>query len=75
MDSQCWFIGAFTTLNTELDYYSYGHSIVVEPWGKVVTPNVKDKEAAFIAKINIEMCKYFQNNITLKENKVIFNLD
>lgn len=70
IDSQCWVIGVSTALNTELDYHSYGHSMIVEPWGKVVSPYVGNKEIAFIEKIDINMCKYFQNNIPLKENKI-----
>ena len=70
VDSQCWIIGVSTALNKELDYHSYGHSMVVEPWGKIVSPQIEDEETVFIAKININECKYFQNNIPIKANIV-----
>jgi len=70
VDSQCWVIGVATAINNELDYKSYGHSLVVEPWGKVTSLDTKDKEIAFIEKINIDRCQYFQNSIPIKANKV-----
>lgn len=72
VDSQCWIIGVSSALNTDFDYKSYGHSMVIDPWGKIMSPNIKDKECAIIEKIDVAMCKYFQNNIPLKNNKVIF---
>jgi omega-amidase len=74
VDSQCWVIGVSTALNLELDYHSYGHSMVVEPWGKVTSLDISDQEAVFIEKINIDLCKYFQNNVPIKANKKIIKI-
>lgn len=72
VDSQCWIIGVSSALNTELDYHSYGNSMVIEPWGNKVSEDIKDNEGIFTIKINPEISTKFKINIPLIKNKKNF---
>jgi predicted amidohydrolase len=36
LDTQCFIIGCSTALNNNMEYRSYGHSQIVNPWGEVL---------------------------------------
>ena len=36
LDTQCFVVGCSTALNNDMEYKSYGHSLVVNPWGEVL---------------------------------------
>ena len=72
VDSQCWVIGCSSATNHDLEYHSYGHSMVVEPWGKVVSPEINDQENVFVCEIHPELAKSFRRSIPIQNNKVNF---
>ena len=36
LDSHCFVVGCSTALNNNMEYKSYGHSLIVNPWGEVL---------------------------------------
>lgn len=67
VDSQCWTIGVSTAYNPELNYQSYGNSLVCDPWGRVVSEKLDDKEGVLIVKIDTSICKSFQDSIPVRK--------
>ena len=37
IDNQCWTIGTSPSLNPEASYHAWGHSLVVSPWGDIIS--------------------------------------
>ncbi len=37
VDNQCWTIGTSPSMNPEASYHAWGHSMIVSPWGEVVS--------------------------------------
>jgi len=61
VDNRCYTIGCATALNKDMDYRSYGHSMIVSPWGKVLK-QLDNKEGYIISTINSKDC------ISMKES-------
>ncbi len=66
VDSQCWIIGVSTALNNDLTYKSYGHSMVVDNWGRVCSADIGDSPNIIIQNVNISDNKNFQSSIPIK---------
>lgn len=61
LDNQCFIVGCSTALNIDADYKSYGHSMVVNPWGDVFVEfdNLINSCVHTINMKEIEKIKYY----------------
>ena len=68
LDNQVFCIGVAPALNEDASYHSYGHSIVVNPWGEVVC-QLGQKEELKIVEINLDEIKKVREEIPVLKNK------
>ena len=68
LDNQVFCIGVAPALNEESSYHSYGHSIVTNPWGEVVT-QADEKENLIICEIDLDEIKKVREEIPILKNK------
>ena len=54
LDNQCWYVGTSDALDPEAGYHSWGHSIVVSPWGEIVS-QLDEKPGCAITEIDLEL--------------------
>ena len=68
LDNQVFCVGVAPALNTDASYHSYGHSIVTNPWGEVVT-QADENEDLIICEIDLSEIKKIREEIPLLKNK------
>ena len=68
LDNQVFCVGVAPALNIDASYHSYGHSIVANPWGEVVT-QADEKEDLIICEIDLSEIKKIRDEIPLLKNK------
>ena len=68
LDNQVFCVGVAPALNENASYHSYGHSIVVNPWGEVVC-QLEQKEELKIVKINLNEIEKVRDEIPILKNK------
>ncbi len=68
LDNQVFCIGVAPALNEDASYHSYGHSIVANPWGEVIT-QADEKENLIICEIDLDEIKKVREEIPILKNK------
>ena len=68
LDNQVFSVGVAPALNESASYYSYGHSIVVNPWGEVIC-QLGTKEELKIVEIDLSEIEKVRNEIPVLKNK------
>ena len=68
LDNQVFCIGVAPALNTDASYHSYGHSIVTNPWGEVIS-QADENENLIICEIDLSEIKKIREEIPLLKNK------
>lgn len=68
IDNQAFCIGVAPALNKNASYHSYGHSIIVNPWGKVIA-QASEKESLIISEIDLSEIKKIREELLLIKNK------
>ena len=68
LDNQVFCVGVAPALNMDASYHSYGHSIVVNPWGEVLT-EASEKEELIICEIDLNEIKKVREEIPVLKNK------
>ena len=68
MDNQAFCIGVAPALNNDASYHSYGHSIITNPWGEVIT-QASEKESLIISEIDLSEIKKVREELPLLKNK------
>ena len=68
LDNQVFCIGVAPALNRKASYHSYGHSIITNPWGEVVT-QLDEKENLKIVEIDLDEIKKVREELPLLKNK------
>jgi predicted amidohydrolase len=68
LDNQVFCVGVAPALNESASYHSYGHSIVVNPWGEVIC-QMSEKEELKIVEIDLNEIKKVRNEIPVLKNK------
>lgn len=68
LDNQVFTIGVAPALNKNSSYHSYGHSIIVNPWGEVITQADYD-ECLIIQNINLEEVHKVRDEIPVLKNR------
>lgn len=68
IDNQAFCIGVAPALNKNASYHSYGHSIIVNPWGKVIA-QASEKESLIISEIDLNEIKKIREELPLIKNK------
>lgn len=68
LDNQVFCIGVAPALNEDASYHSYGHSIVTNPWGEVIT-QAGEKEELIICEIDLSEIKKVREELPVLKNK------
>ena len=68
LDNQVFCVGVAPALNMDASYHSYGHSIVSNPWGEVLT-EASEKEELIICEIDLNEIKKVREEIPVLKNK------
>ena len=68
LDNQVFCIGVAPALNEKASYHSWGHSIVVNPWGEVIC-QLNQKEELKIVEIDLDEIKKVRDEIPVLKNK------
>jgi predicted amidohydrolase len=68
LDNQVFCAGVAPALNENASYHSYGHSIVTNPWGEVITQGC-EKEELIITEIDLNEIKKIREELPLLKNK------
>ena len=68
LDNQVFCVGVAPSLNIDASYHSYGHSIVTNPWGEVIS-QADENENLIICEIDLSEIKKIREEIPLLKNK------
>ena len=68
LDNQVYTIGVAPALNKTASYHSYGHSIIVNPWGEVIV-QADEKEQIIIREIDLSEINKIRKEIPVLKNK------
>ena len=68
LDNQVFCVGVAPALNKDASYHSYGHSIVTNPWGEVIT-QADEKEGLIFCEIDLSEIKKVREEIPVLKNK------
>lgn len=68
LDNQVFCVGVAPALNKNASYHSYGHSIITNPWGEVIT-QLDEKESVSITEIDLNEIKKIREELPLLKNK------
>ena len=64
IDTQAFIIGCSTALNDEMNYKSYGNSLIVNPWGEIIM-RYDNKERVNVLKIDLDISNHVKQRIPL----------
>ena len=64
LDTQCFIIGCSTALNKMMEYKSYGHSSIINPWGDVIEEFSNEPKSDIIT-IDLNIINQVKNRIPL----------
>lgn len=68
LDNQVFCAGVAPALNEDADYHSYGHSIITNPWGEVIS-QADEKECLVICEIDLSEINKIREELPLLKNK------
>lgn len=68
LDNQVYCVGVAPALNKDASYHSYGHSIITNPWGEVIS-QANEKESLIIKKIDLDEIGKIREELPLLINK------
>ena len=68
LDNQAYCVGVAPALNEYASYHSYGHSIITDPWGRVIAQG-DEKEQIIISEIDLDEIKKIREELPLLKNK------
>jgi omega-amidase len=68
IDNQVYMAAASPAMNKDLSYVAYGHSIIVDPWGRVIAQAGEDEEIIY-ATIDASYIKKVRDELPLLKNR------
>ena len=68
LDNQVFCVGVAPALNKDANYHSFGHSIITNPWGEVIS-QASEKEEIIISEIDLDFIKKIREELPLLKNK------
>jgi len=68
LDNQLFVVGCSPAFNPNLDYPVYGHSTIVDPWGKIIG-TTKEKEDIIISEVNLDEINTIRQQIPILKQK------
>jgi predicted amidohydrolase len=68
LDNQLFFVMASPARNYNSEYIAYGHSLVTDPWGKIIT-EAKEKETIINVKISLDYLKKIRDELPLLKHR------
>jgi predicted amidohydrolase len=69
LDNQVYFIAASPARNEKDEYVSYGHSLVVDPWGKIIAEK-DEKEGLLCCEIDLDYIEQIRNQLPLLKHRL-----
>ncbi|MEX1376772.1 MAG: carbon-nitrogen hydrolase family protein [Eubacteriales bacterium] len=67
-ENQVYLVGVSTARDTSANYVAYGHSMVVSPWGEIIT-QLDEKPGVAIAEINLDYVDKIRKEFPLLEHR------
>lgn len=64
LDNQVYTIGVAPARNIEADYISYGHSIITDPWGKILN-KLDDSEGILVEELDLQQIHKVRSQLPL----------
>jgi predicted amidohydrolase len=61
-------VGVAPALNEDASYHSFGHSIITNPWGEIIS-EADEKENLIISEIDLSEIKKIREELPLLKNK------
>lgn len=68
LDNQVYCVGVAPALNEDASYHSFGHSIITNPWGEIVS-KASEKETLIISEIDLSEIEKIREELPLLKNK------
>ncbi len=68
LDNQVYFVAASPARDMEASYHAYGHSCVVDPWGKVIS-QADEKEGIIYGEVDLDMVKKIRKELPLLQHR------
>lgn len=68
LDNQVYCVGVAPALNEDASYHSFGHSIITNPWGDIIS-EASEKETLIISEIDLSEIKKIREELPLLKNK------
>jgi predicted amidohydrolase len=68
VDNQVFLIAASPARNTEASYVAYGHSMVIDPWGTVIS-RASEKEEIIFADLELSQIETIRNNLPILKHR------
>ena len=68
LDNQVYCVGVAPALNEDASYHSFGHSIITNPWGEIIS-EADEKENLIISEIDLSEIKKIREELPLLKNK------
>ncbi|WP_407413361.1 carbon-nitrogen hydrolase family protein [Methanobrevibacter sp.] len=68
LDNQIFCVGVAPALNENASYHSFGHSIITNPWGEIIS-QASEKEELIISEIDLDIIKKIREELPLLKNK------
>ncbi|MFA6118716.1 MAG: carbon-nitrogen hydrolase family protein [Parachlamydiales bacterium] len=73
IENQCYVIASNQTGIHPTGFQSFGHSMIVDPWGKVLA-SLEEEEGVVLAEIDLEYLKILRKRFPVLEHQKIFNI-
>ncbi|MCL5070402.1 MAG: carbon-nitrogen hydrolase family protein [Actinobacteria bacterium] len=71
LDNQVYFIAASPARNEKDIYVSYGHSLIVDPWGKIIAEK-DEKEGLLHCEIDLDYVEQIRNQLPILKHSRLF---
>jgi predicted amidohydrolase len=68
VESQCYVIGTAPARDLHSSYISWGHSIVVDPWGRILT-QMDEKEGIRIVELDLDYVEEVRQELPLLKHR------
>ncbi|MBQ9160488.1 MAG: carbon-nitrogen hydrolase family protein [Methanobrevibacter sp.] len=68
LDNQTYCVGVAPALNEDASYHSFGHSIIANPWGEIIS-KASEKEELIISEIDLDEINKIREELPLLKNK------
>lgn len=68
VDNQVFLVGASSARDAGASYVSYGHSVIVDPWGRIIA-QADEKETVLFGEIDLRLLKETRAGLPLLKHR------